>query len=174
MARTKRTRRYRRRAARWAPNISEFTGTETVPASDVFSYTTTLTTNPVQVSTLVSQTYTVKNFDISFTIDLTNATTNSIEDLAVYIMYVPQGMNIGSDYNLQHPEYIMNYKFIGSPSFDGAATGQQYQPVKVKTRLARKLQTGDSVILFVKGRNQASNSYALEFHGLIRWYTKAN
>lgn len=173
MAKTKKfVRRYRK--VRWAPNISEFNGTETVPASDVFSYTTTLTTNPVQSANLVSQTYTVKNFDINFTIDLTNTTTNSIEDLAVYIMFVPQGMNIGSDYNLQHPEYVMNYKFIGSPSYDGSTTGQQYQPIKVRSRLARKLQTGDSVILFVKGRNQAANAYALEFHGLIRWWTKAN
>lgn len=173
MARTKKVvRRYRK--VRWAPNISEFNGTETVPASDIFSYTTTLTTNPIQSANLVSQTYTVKNFDISFTIDLTNTTTNSIEDLAVYIMYVPQGMNIGADYNLQHPEYVMNYKFIGSPSYDGSTSGQQYQPIKVRSRLARKLQTGDSVILFVKGRNQASNAYALEFHGLIRWWTKAN
>lgn len=174
MARTRRSRRRYSRKARWAPNITEFNATETAPAGDVFSYTQTLATNPVQVATLVSQTYTVKNFEISFTIDLTNATTTAIEDLAVYIMYVPQGMNVGTDYNIQHPEYIMNYKFIGSPSYDGSTTGQQYQPIKVKTRLSRKLQTGDSVILYVKGRNQSSSSYGLEFHGLIRWYTKAN
>lgn len=168
-------RRYRKfRSARWAPNISEFSGSESVPANDIFSYTTTLTTNPIQSQNLVSQTYTVKNFDINFVIEIISSATAYVEDLAVYIMYVPQGMNVGSDYNIQHPEYIMNYKFIGSPTFDGASAGQQFQPIKVRSRLSRKLQTGDSVILFVKGRNQATNPASLEFHGLIRWWTKAN
>lgn len=134
--------------------------------------TATLATNPTQTTLGVSQIYTVKNFDINFVID-TNVqeSLNNIENICSYIMFVPQGMNVTSDYNLQHPEYILNYKYLGSPSSDGE---QQYQPTRLRTRLARKLQTGDSIILFIKGRNQSNSDLTLSLNGLIRWWTKAN
>lgn len=89
-------------------------------------------------------------------------------------MYVPQGMNITADYNIEHPEYIMTYKYLGSPTID--SNGQQYQPYKIRTRLARKLQSGDNVILFIKGTNQVNGTSPsnLRLSGLVRWWTKAN
>lgn len=94
-------------------------------------------------------------------------------------MYVPQGMTPGLDYNIQHPEYIMAYKFLGGPSLDsgtGNNGGQQYQPMRVNTRLSRKLNSGDSVILFIKGQspNLYTGNGSFDFHGLVRWWTKAN
>ena len=74
-------------------------------------------------------------------------------------MFVPQGMNVSTDYNIQHPEYIMNYKYLGSPTGTGTSTSaevQQYQPFRLRSRLSRKLNTGDSVILFIKGLNQGT------------------
>lgn len=134
--------------------------------------TATLATNPTQTTLGVSQIYTVKNFDINFVIDSTvQESLNNIENICSYIMFVPQGMNVTSDYNLQHPEYILNYKYLGSPSSDGE---QQYQPTRLRTRMARKLQTGDSIILFIKGRNQSQSELTLSLNGLIRWWTKAN
>lgn len=134
--------------------------------------TATLATNPTQTTLGVSQIYTVKNFDINFTIDTSNdQSLQSIENICSYVMFVPQGMNVTSDYNLQHPEYILNYKYLGSPASDGE---QQFQPTRLRTRLARKLQTGDSIILFIKGRNQANVDLTLSLNGLIRWWTKAN
>jgi hypothetical protein len=95
-------------------------------------------------------------------------------------MFVPQGMNISEDYNLQHPEYILNYKYLGSPTatFSNQSTGdvetQQYQPHRLRTRLSRKLQTGDSIILFIKGLNTSTSAQQVNLSGLIRWWTKAN
>lgn len=173
MARSTRRKYYKRKVARWSPNIQEFSGNETVE-NGVFKFIDDIASNPTQEPILVSQVYTVKNVELTFTIDINNTTPSYIENLAAYIMYVPQGIEPTKDYNLQHPEYILAYKFIGSPAVDNAAIGQQYQPIRVRTRLARKLQTGDSIILFVKGTNQGTNSYLLEYHGLARFWTKAN
>lgn len=182
MARYRRYRKYTRsRRNKWSPNIQEIsTTTIQAPAASTFYQSFTLSFNPTQVNTAVSQTYTVKRIEVSFYIDK-DAQNNIeyLEDVAAYIMFVPQGMNVNADYNIQHPEYIMAYQFLGSPAVDFSNTygtmGQQFQPKKITTRLSRKLNTGDSVILFIKGNNTStSNSESLDFHGLVRWWTKAN
>lgn len=176
MARKSRRRFYRKKG-RWCSNIEEISQ-DIVGAASGYNYATaTLAFNPVQTSTGTSQIYTVKNFEISFTFEYpTNDTgLDDIEDICVYIMFVPQGMNVGSNYNNIHPEYIMAYKFIGSPANDTSNTGQQYHPYKVKSRLARKLNTGDSVQLFIKYSSPgAISGKVMEVHGINRWWTKAN
>lgn len=177
-----RRRRYYRRKGKWSPNIFEI-GTTTVsaPPNQTFMQDFTLAENPVQSVLSVSQLYTVKRFEVSFYIDISGNSGNDLEDIAVYLMYVPQGMNVTSNYNLEHPEYIMNYKLLGSPSIDYSTTnytnsvGQQYQPYKIRTNLSRKLNTGDKIILFIKGNNlSSSNAQTFDLHGLVRWWTKAN
>lgn len=175
MARYRRSRRFRRRSGRWAANIQEVNGTLTA-SRGTFSQAETILTNPAQSTTLVTQVFTVKNVEITFNLDFegnTGSAVNDIEAVTAYIMYVPQGMTITANYNLDHPEYIMTYKYLGSPTIDN--NGQQYQPYKIRTRLARKLQSGDNVILFIKGLNQNNeNTYLLRLSGLVRWWTKAN
>lgn len=180
MAKYRRYRKYSRRShAKWSPNIQEIsTTTIAAPASSTFYQSFTLSFNPTQVNTAVSQIYTVKRIETSFYIDSDgNQVSGPIEDIAAYIMFVPQGMTVTADYNKQHPEYIMAYKFLGSPNAENGQTiiGQQYQPIRVTTRLSRKLNSGDSVILFIKGNNTStSTNTSFDFHGLIRWWTKAN
>lgn len=162
-----------RRKGRWSANISEIQNTQITASPQKFSATTTLTTNPVQSNNTVSQIYTVKNFEISFTMDIGSSSTSSyIESLAFYIMFVPQGMNVGEDYNLQHPEYIMAYRYYGSPLQD--ASSNEVVPFRLKTRMARRLNTGDSIILFIAGYNEYSSAQQLKLNGLIRWWTKTN
>lgn len=175
MARYRKRRFYKRKNGKWSPNIQEISNDIVNLSTGAFSRDYTLAFNPTQVNTAVSQVYTVKNFEVTFTVEGKNSEAtgdNDIEDLCVYIMYVPQGMTITPSYNNQHPEYIMAYKFIGSPSFD---RNQQYQPIKIRTRLSRTLQTGDSIILFLKGNNTSTEVVSnYELHGLVRWWTKAN
>jgi len=162
-----------RRKGRWSANISEITATTIQATPNKFSATTTLTTNPVQTNTSVSQIYTVKNFEISFTMDKGSSTTSSyIEGLTFYIMFVPQGMNVSENYNLQHPEYIMAYRYYGAPLQDSSSN--EVVPFRLKTRMARRLNTGDSIILFITGFNEYSNNQELKLNGLIRWWTKTN
>lgn len=174
MAKTRRSRRFRK-FARWSANIQELLNTSLVATAGTFSGTTTLATNPTQNTLGVSQIYTCKNFAVDFTIE--SDTSWSLEAITAYIMFVPQGMNVSADYNIEHPEYIMNYKYLGSPTGVGTSISaeiQQYQPFRVRSRLARKLNTGDSVVLFIKGLNQASGNINFNLSGVVRWWTKAN
>lgn len=174
MAKRKYIRRYRK-SGRWSANISEFLNTQIVAGTGNFYGSNVLATNPSQNTLGVSQIYTVKNFDINFTIE--SDTHWSIEGVTAYIMFVPQSMTVTSNFNIEHPEYILNYKYLGSPTGTGTSTSaevQQYQPFRLRTRLSRKLNTGDSVILFIKGLNQGSSNINLNLSGLVRWWTKAN
>lgn len=170
MVKSKRIRKYKR--ARWSANIQEINNVTVQTSQGSWSGTTTLATNPSQDVMGVSQVYTVKNFDINFTIESNNY--NSLEAITAYIMFVPQGMNVSPNYNLEHPEYIMNYKYLGSPTPHTSDTDQQYQPIRVRTRMARRLNTGDSIILFLKGTGTQSATQNVLLSGLVRWWTKAN
>lgn len=170
MAKSKRIRKYKR--SRWSANIEEINNVTVAAAQGAWSGTSTLATNPSQDILGVSQVYTVKNFDINFTIESQNYA--SLEAITAYIMFVPQGMNVSPSYNLEHPEYILNYKYLGSPTPSGSGEVQQFQPIRVRTRMARKLNTGDSIILFIKGIGETGGTQSLSLSGLVRWWTKAN
>lgn len=174
MAKKRTTRRFRKRT-RWAANIQELNNTALTASPGNWSATTTLATNFSQNTLGVSQIYICKNFTVDFTIESDNHW--HLEAITAYIMFVPQSMNVTENYNLEHPEYILNYKYLGSPTGTGTSTTaevQQYQPFRLRSRLSRKLNTGDSVILFVKGYNQSTSTLTLNLSGLIRWWTKAN
>lgn len=180
MARYRRYRRYRRKSTKWASNITEFIeNTFTANPQSQFFGSSTLVVNPAQSNTGASQIFTVKNIEASFEMETAGPSSGAlIESLAYYIMFVPQGMTITEDYNLLHPEYVMAYKFYGSPQADATGTTNNAEfnfrvPLRVKTRLSRKLNTGDRIILFIKGLNQ-STSTTLHVNGLVRWWTKAN
>lgn len=170
----RRYRRYRRRTSKWAANLQEFnTTTQIAPANSSFWNSYVLAFNPTQVNTAVSQVFTVKRIEVNFYIDSAAGgdAAQSVDDVTVYIMFVPQGMQITQNYNLDHPEYIMAYKYLGGPAYD---TNQTYQPTRVYSRLSRKLQSGDNVILFIKGTNTSNADRTFDIHGLVRWWTKAN
>lgn len=184
MARYRRSRRYRRKSGRWASNITTIDKESILAPVGAWNSSLTLATNPIQSSTGVSQTFTAKNFEISFTLESSSTTgVYALDSIAVYIMYVPQGMNITSSYMSDHPEYILNYKFYGSPTSYTPIPGtqgvaeynvQRFQPMKIKSRLSRKLQTGDSIILFMTGVNGSDSALDLFISGVVRWWTKAN
>lgn len=174
MARKRRTRRFRARS-KWASNIFELNNHSLQALAGNWFSETTLSTNPSQNILGVSQIYTVKNFTIDFTIE--SDTHWQLEGITAYIMFVPQGMEITPNYNVQHPEYIMTYKYLGSPTGIGTSTSaevQQYQPFRIRSRLSRRLDTGDKIILFLKGTNEASSTINFKLSGLVRWWTKAN
>lgn len=166
MARKSRYRRYRR--GRWSSNITELNHIALTFASGESSATATLVTNPAQSNLSTSQTYTVKNIELNYLMEGNPTNTDNIN---VYIMFVPQGMNVSSDYNIQHPEYIMAHRMQGN----GAYNNQQYfQPLRIKTRLARRLNTGDSIILFIKMLNSSNSDEGTQLNGIVKWWSKAN
>lgn len=183
MARYRRRRIYRRKSGRWSANIKTIKNDSFTaqPNSTGFAVSD-LCVNPVQTDSSVSQQYTVKNIELSYEIEVQPASLNDVESLTAYIMYVPQGMDVTEIYPNNHPEYIMAYRFLGSPNVEQEAAGSSGAkvnpgrlPSKIKTRMARRLQTGDKVILLITWINgSTTNPASLNFNGLIRWWTKAN
>lgn len=171
-------RRYRRTRSRWSSNIQDVSTSINVTTAGVFSGTATLVTNPVQTSLSTSSIYTIKN--IEATIQLSCGSLEEIgsfNNMQYYIMYVPEGMAIDENYNIKHPEYILNYRYIGEPENTlGSSGGAGRNLIRIRTRLARKLNTGDQIVLFVKGTSvySSQSSKNLYISGLVRWWTKAN
>jgi len=166
-------RRYRRRyrnKGRWSSNITKIRMTGTALPGQIFGDTFTVAQNPVQSSTTVSQQYTVKNIEITGELESNNL---EVEDITYYIMYVPEGYPIDLNLPYNHPEWIMAYKYVGSAFDYSAVSSSNAQVPKIKTRLARKLNSGDSIIFMIRGHNY-STSTNVEYSGLVRWWTKAN
>lgn len=180
MAKNYKRRRYYKRRGRWSANIKTIANnTINIPSNQSFFGSQDLCSNPVQTDSTVSQQYTVKNIELTFELEMQNvAVAANVECLIGYIMYVPQGYIITETVPGSHPEWIMAYKFIGSPSIDDTVNTAPIQnprlPVKIKTRMARRLQTGDKIVFLITGTNNSSSSSTLNVNGLIRWWTKAN
>lgn len=180
-----RRRRYYRKRARWASNIQEFNN-ELVNMSGQgnFSKSITLVTNPAQATSAGSAILTVKNIEAAFEMEVTGVNTSQlVEGLQFYIMYLPQGYQAPNNtFAIEHPEWVMAYKFYGSPAGDIIQqstsslqmAGLTKGPFKVKTRLARKLNTGDRIILFIKGLHEDTTTHTCQINGLVRWWTKYN
>lgn len=176
-------RRYRRSHSKWSPNIDQIIQPISLNSTGQFGYPITLALNPTTTSaTSVTQKFTVKNIEASFVFEA-NELANTLEALTFFIMYIPQGFNENySDLPQLHPEWVMAYKFIGSPTYEQPVEGQQppasqqYQPTKIKTRLSRKLNSGDKIILFAQGFRQGTSTQAISvtLTGVVRWWSKAN
>ena len=177
MARRRYRRRYRKRGT-WCSNIRELnTGSGSIienTGTGVFSGTATLITNPNNNYEGANQMFTVKNVEATIS---ASGNLTRINDVQYYVMYVPQGMNVASDYNEKHPEYILTYRYLGEPNYVDTSVAEGRNLIKMKSRLARKLNTGDSIILFVKAYDTglgSTGSISLKVSGVIRWWSKAN
>ena len=85
----RRYRRYRRRRfGRWAPNIVKISSTN-IATSGEFSNIEDLALNPIQTNTGVAQTFTVKNFEITFTLEGEEYNSQAyLESITAYILDV--------------------------------------------------------------------------------------
>lgn len=181
MARTRRSRRYYRRNRKsWSSRITEFSGSQS--AAQKYIIYQNICSNPSQDNLTVSNLYTVKNIDCQFELSCPDANMSlpEVENLQFYVMYVPQGYiptGVPSAYAglpFDHPEWIMAHRFVGSPTSDANQIIKSY---KIKTRLARKLDTGDRVILLILGDNVHSPqnvAFTLAYQGLVKYVTRAN
>lgn len=168
----RRYRRYRRRRGRWSSNIQSLR-LSGVAESEDFGDSYTIAQNPVQSNTTVSQQYTVKNIEITGQIESNAQANYNVENIQYYIIYVPEGYPISLDLPYSHPEWIMAYKYIGQSALT-TVTSNYYQPPRIKTRLSRRLNTGDSIIFMYRGTNTTGGNVPIRFNGLVRWWTKAN
>lgn len=176
----RRYRRYRRARGKWAANIKRIAGDGVVSANTPFVDYITVAQNPEQEDTAVSQIFRVKNIEIACQVETQKP---QVENLEYYIMYVPEGYPLPEDRSLpiKHPEWIMAYKFIGNATSSSAIssssiylTNENAQVPRIRTRLTRKLQSGDQIVFVVCGYNKTTDNLNVFYNGLLRWWTKAN
>lgn len=169
---------YRKRKGIWSTRISNITGSQLIGSnSDAIIYYN-LCQNPSQTDSTVSNKYTVKNVNLQLELSAeSSASTSDLENFQAYIMYIPQGYvptGVPSAYGtlpFDHPEWIMTHRFIGQAQGDNT---NYFPPLKISSRLARKLDTGDRIVLIILGHNQNSSSNTIQYRGLVKYNTKAN
>lgn len=174
MARKRRTRRYFKKT-KYSSNIfdigpSDFllSTTEGWNATDI-----TLITNPAQDINTTSSVKQIKNVEITMEAEA-NGSWEGIESIQYYIMFVPEDMVITNQFPMKHPEYIMAYKFYGSPQPEYGDTVVLKTPVRIRSRLARNLNTGDKIVLYIRAANTTNSSKTIQYQGLVRFWTKSN
>lgn len=176
MARTKRVQKYYRKHD-WSTRISYIEGEQSATAGNKFIIYYNLCTNPAQSETTVSSKFTAKNIDLQLHLQSYTASSD-LEDFQVYICYVPQGYvpsgtpSLYENVPFDHPEWIMVHRFVGMPLADNSSS---YLPLHIKSRLARKLDTGDRIVMIILGKNTSStNSLSINYAGVVKYNTKAN
>jgi hypothetical protein len=102
-----------------------------------------------------------------------------ISDLCVAIMRIPQGFPIPSYSSGQglkliddHPEWVIAYKYLGSPMISGSS--QQFQPIRIRSNKRVRLYSGDriaAVTQFVKDTTTGGMNFYLngEVRGRSRY-----
>ncbi|QXF14472.1 capsid protein [Porcine associated circular DNA virus-9] len=174
-----RRRWYGRRTFRkknWSSNIITSHTAISFPANTTYGAGSALCLNPSQNVSTVSQPFTVKNIKLSVSC-VASGTGSSIalDNIVVAIVYVPQGYTVTYNTLTEHPEWFMAVKYLDNPMVEqSTGYGNQYKPFTVSTRLARKLQTGDSVQLCVFGTNVGSKAEDISFRFMAQWWTCAN
>ena len=175
MAKYYRRRIYKRvKAKTWSSRIQNLDITQSVQPSTNFFIFRNLATNPVQSADSVSNKFTVKNIWVNFTVENLLVGNNLVENLQAFVMFIPQGFTLSEDTPYEHPEWIMASKHIGIP-LDQNSPG--YSPLSIRTRLARKLDTGDKVVFVLLGSNTGTGTggnASIRLTGIIRYNTKAN
>lgn len=161
----------------WSSNIITSQTTLTFPASSTYGAGSALCLNPSQSVSTVSQPFTVKNIKLSVSCVATEtAVSNALDNVIVAIVYVPQGYTVTYNTLSEHPEWFMAVKYLDNPTIEqqSSNSGSQYKPFTVSTRLARKLQTGDSVQLCVFGTNTETTVSSVSVRFMAQWWTCAN
>lgn len=167
--------KYYYKKGKWSANIITINSRDLVASQGNFYITQELAKNPLQSNSTISQQYTVKNVELNF--ELSSLDEAYINGLVLYIVFAPQGMTVSYAYANEHPEYIMAYRFIGRPNYNSPTSQPQQigrNAIKVKSRLSRRLQTGDRLVLLIVGRNEYTSNSLINLDGIFRWWTKAN
>lgn len=172
MARRRYRRYYKRKGKHWSTRLTSINVSQSAAPNVTFFIFRTLATNPAQDDNTVSQRFTVKNVHCNIAIEAGNPGFSSgIENLQHYILFIPQGFTLTENTPFEHPEWIMAHRFLGSPQPDD---NPGYAPAVIRSRLARKLDTGDRVVYLLLGGNTSTESQTISVNGLVKLNTKAN
>jgi hypothetical protein len=116
---------------------------------------------------------TVKNFATSLLCEIPNSTAgnSAVDNVGYYIMFLPEGYTPAVNFPYTHPEWILNYSYVGTPLADNASVGFN---IRKTTRRVRKLKPGDKIVLFVLADCSNTAGATLNINGLVKYYSKRN
>lgn len=139
----------RRKARKWSPSLVRANLALTA-AAGVNSFTTLdLCGNSSNVGANVPVSTIIKAKNFKTVIDVTSGTGgDALRNFFLAIMYIPQGFVVTGETPAQHPEWILVWR-----SVDVSFNGQQLQNVQISSRLARNLNSGDKIVMFVSVEN---------------------
>lgn len=140
---------------KWAPTMVQGTLTYDIDAQTTAFNGSLLCQNSANVgsSVPVSTIVKVKNFKV--VIDLTTVTGGATaRNFFLALMYVPQGFTLTVNTAIQHPEWILVWRTIDATS--GTSNGTALQNIQMSSRLARNLNSGDSIVLFSSAYNPST------------------
>lgn len=169
MAKSRRTKKFYRSKGKWSSRIQNVDITKEIAGNSNFFESRNLALNPIQEDNTVSQKFTVKHMWVQFTIEAIG--TDTLENCQAFILFIPQGFNLDDSTAYQHPEWIMASRFIGVPI---AENDPGYGPFNIRSRLSRKLDTGDRIVFVLQGHNRSVNNTNTRLTGIVRYVTKAN
>lgn len=176
---------YRRRTVavrpkkKWASNIIVWNG-EQVLSPSIFAIP--LAQNKVQNNAPTPTILKTGNFKITADINIQIATgtiSNASPACLAYIVYVPEGWPTSSSSNYgdlitKHPEWIMATKIMGGNFIATGATGFGVETLNMSTRLKRNLNSGDSVVLYIRLNFDTEAITNATITGNCRYWTCAN
>ena len=173
----RRYRRYRRKFGKWSANIQRIgPNSYNIPSQTRDIGLVTLVTNESYSDTRGNNILRVKNVEatIEFEYPMASGMSNSVvQSCTYYLLFVPEGYNVTVDTPIQHPEWIMAYRFTGSPSGENTQSGNNNYSkpsYKIKSRLCRNLNTGDRVVLLIEATNISTSTQTIQYQGLVRWW----
>lgn len=158
--------RTRRRGKKWSPVLVPLSGSGQVPNNTTeytfFNHDICInSTNSNQAPTATV----IKCGNVKASFDMWKS-ANFIGLAEVYIMFKPQGMTVDASYCVAHPEYIMCWR-----TFDVINDNQS---VTIQSRLKRNLNSGDSIIVFIRYRSSVAAAGTLYITGLASYVCCAN
>lgn len=143
---------------KWSPTLVQGSPFINVPGQNFGFASAVLCGNSANVGTTVpvSTIIKVKNFKIVF--DITAIGNGNVRNFFVSLLYVPQGFTVSADTALQHPEWLLSWRTIDCTPTNGTTGAIQLQNVQMSSRLARNLNSGDTIQLFMQARNDSAET----------------
>ena len=169
MARARRTfYTARRRTVKWSPHLIEERLAITANSESFGSYQL-LAKNSSDSSTPTPSVIKVKNFRVSVdTLLGSSSFSSSLQTFNVYVIFIPEGVTITQDTPKQHPEWLLGWKSVNE------ITHQQRDTTVITSRLARNLNSGDSVYVLFTGSQGPNVSQTINVNIVASYVTRAN
>jgi len=169
----------------YAPVIRRYHGSSTATitlVSNSWSSSYVLTQNSSNIDTEGTVTpikYSIRRGVFNCSVEVPTDMQKYFDNLSCYIMKLPEGVNGSSSIPQEHPEWVLGWKFIGSPLGSNTNTVQPLAPISVRFNKGCTLYSGDRLCAVFVGHLNGFNGSSPQStdvicDGVYQFYVKAN